>query len=77
LTASYRGEVVVLVAYGYGNLGLLTTRTDALTHVESRAYDIAGMLAQVTDRKGQVSGLTYDNRNRLCHGSPNNPHFGS
>jgi YD repeat-containing protein len=34
--------------------------------VESRAYDIAGMLAQVTDRKGQVSGLTYDNRNRLA-----------
>ena len=43
----------------------VATRQDALTRTESYAYEVGG-LNMVTDRKGQVSGLTYDELGRLA-----------
>jgi YD repeat-containing protein len=63
--SGHRDENNNLTAYGYGALGLQTTRTDALAQVDTFAYDIAGQLSRITDRMGQVTGLAYDARNRL------------
>ena len=47
----------------------LDTRTDPLGRAERSTYDAGGNLATFTDRKGQVTTLTYDalnGRPRRC-----------
>jgi YD repeat-containing protein len=41
------------------------TRTDPLLRNQSYSYDLAGNLVSSTDRKSQVTSLTYDSLNRL------------
>ena len=44
----------------YGNLGLVTSRTDALNQTETTEYDVAGKVARITTAKGRrrVSSTT-------------------
>jgi len=49
----------------YDSRNRALTKTDALLKTESFAWDAAGNLKFVTDRKGQVTGYQYDFLNRL------------
>ena len=51
--------------YSYDAMNRMATRTDALTHGESYGYEPGGGLNKLTDRKGQVTGLTYDSLGRV------------
>ena len=51
--------------YTFNNLNLVASKTDALLHAGSFLYAANGKLSQVTDRKGQVSGISYDNLSRV------------
>ena len=49
----------------YDNMDRVATRIDSLQRPESYGYDLEGNLVTTTDRKGQVTSLTYDPLNRL------------
>ena len=52
------------VQFSYDAMNRMATRTDALTHGESYGYEPGGGLNKLTDRKGQVTGMTYDSLGR-------------
>jgi len=50
--------------YTYETMDHLATRTAPLSQGETFAYDAAGNLTRVTDRKNQIAPYTYDPLNR-------------
>lgn len=50
----------------YSDFSSISTRTDALTKAESFLFSPNGGVSRKTDKKGQVSGITYDNLNRVA-----------
>ena len=62
---SFRDQRNNLTSYEFGELGLVTRRTDPLNKLELLEYAADGSVARITDRKGAVTGFTYDNLRRL------------
>jgi RHS repeat-associated protein len=72
LTYDNNGNVLTQVdqknnttTYTYTGVGQVATMKDALLATETNVYEAGGKLSKKTDRKGQVSGMTYDGLGRL------------
>lgn len=51
--------------YGYNSLSARSGKTDPLGHAETYTYGANGLVSQIVDRKGQLTGITFDNLNRV------------
>ena len=66
ITAVINPAGVTIEAYTYDNQGRLTSQSDALNQTTSTQYDSSNRPNRVTDRKGQVTSITYNERSQVA-----------
>ena len=66
ITAVINPAGVTIEAYTYDNQGRLTSQSDALNQTTSTQYDSSNRPNRVTDRKGQVTSISYNERSQVA-----------